>query len=87
MPQCKRCGNDHFNFQKCPPAKAKQQPVDIRFRKDQPEGFTVSGRWGNSTGVFSGATIYQLPPRQRTGSLIGPDGNTYTPEPLPPEAA
>lgn len=84
MPVCKRCGNDHFNFAKCPPEKPRSQPVDIRYRKDEPDGFTVSTRWGNHT---SRPIIYSLPPRPRTGSLIGPDGNTYTPEPLPPEAA
>lgn len=83
MPVCKKCGSDHFNFQACS-TKTSSRPVDIRYRKDEPEGFKVSKRWGNNSSV---PIIYQMPARSRTGSLTMQDGVPYTPEPLPPDAA
>ncbi len=83
MPTCRSCGKQHFNFQRCDEAKVSQ-PVHVQYRTDAPEGFHPSRRWGNNVNV---PIIYQLPARQRTGSLIGPDGEPYVPEPLPPPEA
>ncbi len=77
VPQCKKCGHLHYNNfgKECPP-----RPAFISHHP-APEGFKVLSGYGESTlsGGVKGAVVYTLPPRSRSGSLIGPDGNPHNP--------
>lgn len=77
VPRCSRCGQEHYNFLKeCPPPR---QPVQVVWRNEPGDGFKVSSGWGgrNTKGV---PIIYTLPPRRRSGSLTGADGQPYVPD-------
>ncbi|HZP15597.1 MAG TPA: hypothetical protein VFA96_07230 [Nocardioides sp.] len=67
QPLCKKCSNNHYNFDPCP------APVNV--------GGTMGPRFGTPWGnAPRGAHVSFAPaPRLHVGRLVGPDGNDYTP--------
>ena len=61
MPNCRKCGKPHFNFNPCP---EPQDPVPNRMGWGSP--FGNAARPGH-------ALIATLPPRIRTGVLVEPE--------------